>query len=40
MNFTEENTEKIKNPASLICYRFINKAALAPPDLKPFKNLV
>jgi hypothetical protein len=37
MNFTEENTEKIKNPASLICY---NKAALAPPDLKPFKNLV
>jgi hypothetical protein len=36
----EENPEKVKNPASLICYRYTNKAALAPPDLRPFKNLV
>ncbi len=36
----EDNPEKLKNPASLICLRYINKAISVAPDLRPFKNLV
>lgn len=36
----EDNLDKLKNPASLICYRYTNKAVSTAPDLKPFKNLV
>ena len=36
----ERLIDKIKNPSSLICYKYANQAAINIPEIKQFKNLV